>query len=58
MSFEPGNLVSDIESVIASRPDKVGAILRRITDLFLSNTEQGAAEQLDVYDDVLSMFVC
>ena len=58
MSFEPSNLVSDIENVIASRPDKVGAMLRRITDLFLSNTDQGAAEQLDVYDDVLSMFVC
>jgi Uncharacterised protein conserved in bacteria (DUF2336) len=58
MLFEPSNLVSDIENVISSRPDKVGAMLRRITDLFLSNIEQGAAEQLDVYDEVLTVFVC
>jgi uncharacterized protein (DUF2336 family) len=55
--LEPSNLISDIEKAIATRSDEVGAMLRRITDLFLANAGQYTADQLDAYDDVLAAFV-
>ena len=53
----PINLVSDLESAIASGSDKTGAMLHRITDLFLISAGHYSVDQLNVYDDVLMMLV-
>jgi len=53
----PNNLISDIEHAIASRSDNVGAMLHRITELFLVNAGHYSRDQLSVYDDVLAMLI-
>jgi hypothetical protein len=51
------NLISDIETAIAAGSHKTGAIMHRITDLFLINAGHYSPDQLSVYDDVLRMLV-
>ena len=51
------NLVSDLESAIATGSHKTGAMLHRITDLFLIHAGHYSADQLSVYDDVLLALV-
>ena len=51
------NLISDIEAAIAIGSHKTGAMLHRITDLFLINAGHYSPDQLNVYDDVLRMLV-
>jgi uncharacterized protein (DUF2336 family) len=51
------NLISDIEAAIAAGSHKTGAMLHRITDLFLINAGHYSPDQLSVYDDVLRMLV-
>jgi hypothetical protein len=51
------NLISDIENAIATGSHKTGAMLHRITDLFLIHAGHYSADQLNVYDDVLRMLV-
>jgi uncharacterized protein (DUF2336 family) len=53
----PINLVSDLESAIATGSRKTGAMLHRITDLFLIHAGHYSPEQLSVYDDVLVVLV-
>lgn len=53
----PNNLISDLEEAIVTRSDKTGAMLHRITDLFLLNAGHYSADQLHVYDDVLEMLI-
>jgi Uncharacterised protein conserved in bacteria (DUF2336) len=53
----PINLVSDLEKAITTRSAEVGAMLHQITELFLVNVGHYSAEQLDVYDGVLSELV-
>jgi hypothetical protein len=53
----PINLVSDLENAIATGSQKTGAMLHRITDLFLIYAGHYSADQLSVYDDVLRMLV-
>jgi Uncharacterised protein conserved in bacteria (DUF2336) len=51
------NLISDIEKAISSGSADAGRLLHRITDLFLLNVGHYSAEQLDLYDGVLSELV-
>jgi hypothetical protein len=51
------NLISDLEHAIAAGSDKTGAMLQRITDLFLLDAGHYSADQLAVYDEVLSALI-
>ncbi len=51
------NLISDIEHAIASRSGETGAMLHRITELFLVHAGHYSDDQLSVYDDVLEMLI-
>lgn len=53
----PINLISDLESAIATRAGSTGALLHRITDLFLIHAGHYAPDELAVYDDVLLLLV-
>ncbi len=53
----PINLVSDLERAISTRSAEAGAMLQQITDLFLLNVGHYSAEQLDLYDDVLTELI-
>jgi len=53
----PSNLVSDIEHAIASRSSQTGAMLHRITELFLLHAGHYSDDQLNVYGDVLQMLI-
>jgi hypothetical protein len=53
----PPNLISDIEKAISTRSADAGALLHRITDLFLLNVGYYSAAQLHLYDDVLSELI-
>ncbi len=53
----PNNLVSDLERAITTRSAEAGAMLQQITDLFLANAGHYSAEQLDLYDDVLTELI-
>ena len=53
----PINLVSDLEIAIATGSHKTGAMLHRITDLFLIHAGHYSVDQLSVYDDVLRTLV-
>jgi hypothetical protein len=53
----PNNLISDLEKAIANRSEETGAMLHRITDLFLLNVGHYSADQLEVYDGILHMLV-
>jgi hypothetical protein len=53
----PINLVSDLEGAIATGSRKTGAMLHRITDLFLIHAGHYSADQLSLYDDVLVALV-
>jgi|SRR6185312_10753026 len=57
MSSLPINLISDLEHAIAAGSDKTGAMLQRITDLFLLDAGRYSADQLAVYDEVLSTLI-
>ena len=57
MSSLPINLISDLEHAIAAGSDKTGAMLQRITDLFLLDAGRYSADQLAVYDEVLSALI-
>ena len=51
------NFISDLEKAIADRSGETGAMLHKITDLFLLNAGHYSADQLDVYDDVLKLLI-
>jgi uncharacterized protein (DUF2336 family) len=51
------NLISDIEHAIASHSNQTGAILHRVTELFLVHAGHYSNDQLVVYDDVLKMLI-
>ena len=53
----PINLISDLESAIATGSRKTGALLHRITDLFLIHAGHYSPDQLAMYDDVLLALV-
>ena len=53
----PINLVSDLESAIATGSHKTGAMLHRITDLFLIHAGHYSPDQLSLYDDLLVALV-
>jgi uncharacterized protein (DUF2336 family) len=53
----PINLVSDLEMAITTRSAEAGAMLQQITDLFLLNVGHYSAEQLKIYDDVLTTLI-
>jgi Uncharacterised protein conserved in bacteria (DUF2336) len=53
----PNNLISDLENAIANRSEETGAMLHRITDLFLLNVGHYSSDQLAVYDSILHMLV-
>ena len=53
----PNNLISDIEHAVASRSSATGAMLHRITELFLVHAGYYSDAQLSVYDDVLEMLI-
>ena len=53
----PINLVSDLERAITTRSAEAGAMLQQITDLFLLNVGHYSAEQLKIYDDVLTKLI-
>jgi uncharacterized protein (DUF2336 family) len=51
------NFISDLEKAIADRSSETGAMLHKITDLFLLNAGHYSADQLDVYDGVLKLLI-
>jgi uncharacterized protein (DUF2336 family) len=51
------NFISDLEKAIADRSGETGAMLHKITDLFLLNAGHYSADQLDVYDGVLKLLI-
>jgi uncharacterized protein (DUF2336 family) len=51
------NIISDIELAIAGRSSETGAMLHRITELFLIHAGHYSADQLSVYDDVLELLI-
>lgn len=51
----PQNLISDLEKAVATRSVETGAMLRRVTDLFLANAGHYTADQLELYDGILKM---
>jgi uncharacterized protein (DUF2336 family) len=52
------SLISDLEAAIASSgSDRRIVTLRRVTDLFLSNADRFAPEQVEVFDDVLGRMI-
>ena len=53
----PSNLISDLEKAIATRSTETGVLLNWITDIFLLNVGCYSAEQLDIYDEVLSALI-
>ena len=53
----PINLVSDLEKAITTRSAEAGAMLQQITDLFLLNVGHYSAEQLGIFDDVLTELI-
>jgi uncharacterized protein (DUF2336 family) len=53
----PNTVIAELENAIATRSGETGAILRRITDLFISNAGNYTADQLDVYDGVLKLLI-
>ena len=53
----PQNLISDLENAVATRSVETGAILRRVTDLFLLHAGHYSADQLDLYDGILKVLI-
>jgi uncharacterized protein (DUF2336 family) len=51
------NFISDLEKAIAERSADTSAMLRQITDLFLTNTGHYSPQQVEVYDDVLQLLI-
>jgi len=57
MPVLPQNLISDLENAVATRSVETGAILRRVTDLFLLHAGHYSADQLDLYDGILKVLI-
>lgn len=53
----PNNFISDIEQAVAGRSSETGAMLHRITELFLVHAGHYSSDQLGVYDDVLELLI-
>lgn len=53
----PTNFISDLEKAIAERSTETGAMLHKITDLFLLNAGHYSADQINLYDDVLQRLI-
>src|SRR6476659_191468 len=51
------NLISDLENAVATRSVETGAMLRRVTDLFLINAGRYTADQLELYDGILKVLI-
>jgi len=51
------NLISDLENAVATGSVETGAILRRVTDLFLLNAGHYTADQLELYDGILKVLI-
>jgi hypothetical protein len=51
------NLISDLENAVATRSVEIGAMLRRVTDLFLLNAGHYSADQLELYDGILQVLI-
>jgi uncharacterized protein (DUF2336 family) len=51
------NLISDLENAVATRSVETGAMLRRVTDLFLLNAGHYTADQLELYDGILKVLI-
>jgi Uncharacterised protein conserved in bacteria (DUF2336) len=51
------NLISDLENAVATRSVETGAMLRRVTDLFLQNAGHYSADQLELYDGILKVLI-
>ncbi|MFY9687407.1 MAG: DUF2336 domain-containing protein, partial [Pseudolabrys sp.] len=55
--MQPNNLISDLENAVATRSVDTGAMLRRVTDLFLLNAGHYSADQLELYDGILKVLI-
>jgi Uncharacterised protein conserved in bacteria (DUF2336) len=53
----PQNLISDLESAVAARSVETGAMLRRVTDLFLLHAGHYSDDQLELYDGILQVLI-
>lgn len=53
----PINLISDLEKAISTRSSEAGAMLHRITDLFLVSVGHYSTDQLDIYDGILKILI-
>lgn len=51
------NLISDLEHAVATRSAETGTMLRRVTDLFLTNAGHYTADQLELYDGILQVLI-
>ena len=51
------NLISDLESAVAARSVETGAMLRRVTDLFLLHAGHYSDDQLKLYDGILQVLI-
>src|SRR5215813_1706604 len=51
------NLISDLESAVAARSVETGAMLRRVTDLFLLHAGHYSDDQLELYDGILQVLI-
>ena len=51
------NLISDLESAVAARSVETGAMLRRVTDLFLLHAGHYSDDQLKLYDGILHVLI-
>lgn len=53
----PLNFISDLENAVAARSVETGAMLRRVTDLFLVHAGHYTADQLELYDGILKVLI-
>lgn len=53
----PINFISDLEAAVTARSNTTGAMLHRITDLFMLNAGLYSDEHLAVYDEVLKLLI-
>ena len=51
------NLISELESAVATRSVETGAMLRRVTDLFLLHAGHYSDDQLELYDGILQVLI-
>jgi uncharacterized protein (DUF2336 family) len=58
LMIEQATVIDQLENVLASRDlTKRGEVLRRVADLFVQGSGKFSDEQIDLFDDVMSMLV-